>query len=1021
MSAIFGFGGAKRKPAATGLQIQTSSNAVPVPIVYGQTKLAPNIIGYTDFRAKKVTVGGKGAGGQKGYDYSATLLLGLCEGPIDDISDVWRQLYVKQAYGLFAARYASSEFLGTYTQTPWSYMVTKHPTEALAYRGIAYIGIPNYDLGAQPQVPQHNVQVNAVLYNTAVNHTSPDAEPAAMVDDFLTNVNYGTQFRPEALDTDTLYSGPDATTTGDSAYETYCRAMSFGLSPVLVDSEAASDILERWLSLTNTAVVWSGDKLKFIPYGDEVVTGNGVVFIPPTEVRYDLTDADFIYEDGADPVTFERGDPADAKNQYVLEIMDRENDFNAKPVQAKDQASIEAFGLLPADTVKAHAITSIQMGDTIAHLMVQRSCGVRNTYNFKLGQQFVRLEAMDVVTLTQPLLGMDHYPVRIVTVEENANSEFDVTAEDLPAGVGTTGLYVSQPAQGVIYNAGVDPGDINQPVFFEPPTSLTNGIAELWIAACGSGQFWGGCNVWLSTDDTDFFQIGTITNEVRMGVLTANLATYGGANPDTAHTLAVNLSESLSDLQSASATDAENGLTLSLVGAELLSYETATLTADYKYDLTNLWRGQFGSTPAAHTTGDSYVRLDDAIFKFQLDPAYIGSTVYVKFQSFNSWGEGTQDLSLLSSYPCLINGDAYAVAPPSSLTGLGGTASNTLNWIGSTANLLTGYNIYAVNDHTSPFGSAVLIGTVGAGTTNFTHTGLLAGSLWRYWVTAFNTQEESTPAGPLDLTTGAGVYGPTGPTGASGPTGPTGASGAAGPTGPTGATGATGATTAGATGPTGPTGPTGGGGGGGSSPFWATAPTPPVSASFTQIKGAGTTATFTDTTRGVILKNLGAGAVDRNQLIYEPTPGSTWIMTALLVGNYVDRQYMTRAIAVRDSSTGLIAAFGLCSTGLPVANGGAPYFREERWSAIETFSTSIDLARNFPQAFHPTWLRLELDATNLIFSISSDGENFTVIYTVAKGAYVATIDQAGVFFGVNQTDTPQNTTESVHLMSFTLV
>lgn len=81
MSAIFGGGGKIKKPAATGLQIQTSSNAVPVPIVWGQSKIAPNIIQYVEFKARKVKTGGKGGGSPKSYAYSATILLGMCEGP----------------------------------------------------------------------------------------------------------------------------------------------------------------------------------------------------------------------------------------------------------------------------------------------------------------------------------------------------------------------------------------------------------------------------------------------------------------------------------------------------------------------------------------------------------------------------------------------------------------------------------------------------------------------------------------------------------------------------------------------------------------------------------------------------------------------------------------------------------------------------------------------------------------------------------------------------------------------------
>src|SRR5690606_31813526 len=147
----------------------------------------------------------------------------------------------------------------------------------------------------------------------------------------------------------------------------------------------------------------------------------------------------------------------------------------------------------------------------------------------------------DTVTLTVPLLGMELYRVRVLEVNENDDGAFEIVAEDFPEGVGTTGTYATQPTQGVVYNAASDPGDIEAPIIFEPPVALSNSVSQFWIGATGVGEFWGGCDVWFSTDDTNFYQIGSISNDVRMGVLTAALASYGGMNPDTMNTLAVDL------------------------------------------------------------------------------------------------------------------------------------------------------------------------------------------------------------------------------------------------------------------------------------------------------------------------------------------------------------------------------------------------------------------------------------------------------------------------------------------------
>ena len=76
------------KPDYTALQVQTSTSTLPIPIVWGQNKLAPNLIWYANFKA--VPGGsGKGVGGKGGafgagaaasadYTYTADLIMALC-------------------------------------------------------------------------------------------------------------------------------------------------------------------------------------------------------------------------------------------------------------------------------------------------------------------------------------------------------------------------------------------------------------------------------------------------------------------------------------------------------------------------------------------------------------------------------------------------------------------------------------------------------------------------------------------------------------------------------------------------------------------------------------------------------------------------------------------------------------------------------------------------------------------------------------------------------------------------------
>ncbi|HGM1696537.1 TPA: hypothetical protein ACKJ5T_001719, partial [Neisseria gonorrhoeae] len=80
------------------LQVQRSSQGLTLPVIYGRTRVAGNLIWYGDFVTieHKTTTrqGGKGGGGVKqvgiSYTYEAAVMLALCEGEIQGVGRVWR-------------------------------------------------------------------------------------------------------------------------------------------------------------------------------------------------------------------------------------------------------------------------------------------------------------------------------------------------------------------------------------------------------------------------------------------------------------------------------------------------------------------------------------------------------------------------------------------------------------------------------------------------------------------------------------------------------------------------------------------------------------------------------------------------------------------------------------------------------------------------------------------------------------------------------------------------------------------
>jgi hypothetical protein len=152
---------ANAKPDYTALQLQTSVSILPIPIVWGQNKIAANVIWYANFKA--VPGGnGKGIGGKGGlfgggaaadsYTYTADIMMALCEGPISGVGLVWKDLSV-----YFLAELGVGNYNGTTPQAVWPYLAALYPHNALAYQGTAYVWGAGYNLGDSATAPSQSV------------------------------------------------------------------------------------------------------------------------------------------------------------------------------------------------------------------------------------------------------------------------------------------------------------------------------------------------------------------------------------------------------------------------------------------------------------------------------------------------------------------------------------------------------------------------------------------------------------------------------------------------------------------------------------------------------------------------------------------------------------------------------------------------------------------------------------------------------------------------------------------------
>lgn len=691
MAGVFGGANAQKVTRYLNYDLQTSSLGVCLPLLWGENRVGANLIWLNNFQAHAQgggKGGGKGGGGKgaKSYTYTAAMIFALAEGPVQTIPQVWASSPV--AVSLASLNFTL--FTGTAGQSPPAWITSNYPAQADGYPQTAFVFSSLYDLGASAAIPQHNFDLKGNLSGSMPPFV--DANMADIIADFITSPQYGLDPTSTYIDAPSL-----------AFFKTYCKAQALLFSPYLRTQEQATSILQRWAQLSNTWIFWSGTALKFVPLGDGAITAYGATYAPNLTIVYALGVDDFIPPQAGGPlVTVTRIDPADGYNRVEIDGRDRNNQYQTTPVYWEDQASVDGIGQLQSQTISADEVCDLNIASIIATLIGKRSVYIRNTYQFSTGYNYILLEPGDIVTLNDPGIGLNATPVRITDVAEDVAGLLKFTAEEFPTAIGQPVIIaVEASSASPPVDLLADPGNVNVPVIFEPDPRVTGGQPQVWLGASG-GANWGGCQVYISADGTNYVWIGSITTPTVQGVLTGVLASH--ADPDTADTLAIDITESGGVLSTAvTNADADASRTASLVGSEIISFGAVTSTGAFTYNLTYLRRGAYNTPIASHAIGAAFARVDpSAAFQYTLPQQYVGVTLYFKFPSFNRFGNTQESIADAAAYTYVPTGVAYTIAPPTAIalaasrvTQADGTTllSMTATWTASIGPTLAGYEV----------------------------------------------------------------------------------------------------------------------------------------------------------------------------------------------------------------------------------------------------------------------------------------------------------------------------------------
>jgi hypothetical protein len=586
-------------------------------------------------------------------------------------------------------------FLGSRPQTPWTYLTSAHPGQDIGYNGIAYVASANMDLGESGTLPNLSFEVLGLLpFGGAIT----DAEPSAIISDLVNNQFYGLAgalslgdltayknwcmangvFLSPVLDAqktaaEWIQDILDITNAAAVWSEGVLKIVSYGDTSAVANGATfipdtqpiydltTSDLLTQVvIKRPSVAEVMNDISVEFLnralDYNPDVAEDKDDAMI----AVYGLRKADPVTAHSITTVTVAkfvanllRKRSVEIRATYtftlgwqfnLLEPMDLvtltvpELGYNKKPVRItamreddSGQIEIDAEDFpwgTAAPTLYPHqagagavAQANSDPGSVSAPIIFEANDRLSLTGNYEV---WLGVCGPNVATIG----ATNTAPIVITANNHGYKSGQKVTITGVGGNTAANGTWVATL---------VDSNNF----------TLNNSVGN---AAYTSGGVavnadWGGCSVWISPDGTNYVKVGRMYGASRMGALTAQLVS--SADPDTTHTLAIDVTPSLGMLLSGSQSDCDNFRTLCFVDGELVSYEDATLTSAFHYDL-----GAHGS-PVAITGASNVAPIQITA------PAHgygSGETVVISGVVGNTAANGTWQITVLDANNFTLNG-----------------------------------------------------------------------------------------------------------------------------------------------------------------------------------------------------------------------------------------------------------------------------------------------------------------------------------------------------------------------------
>lgn len=584
---LFGTPNVRREgPRLQDLSVQSSAYGLTVPLIYGRTRVAGNVIWSTGLKERRTEE--KQGGGKRGsvttvsYIYSASFAVALSGRPIRSVGRVWADgKLIRDTAGQLSVAGKMRVYTGHEAQLPDPLIEAAQGVgQAPAYRGLAYAVFEDLALADfANRIPLLTLEVVA--------DDAAEVPVAAIAQDLCARAGL-------------------AAAVGTAAD----RVRGFAIGR----ASAAGEALRTLEALSPL-------------YASEAGTGGVTLADRAAQTAVVIAQRDLgaaLEGEGAPRRSVARAGESAVPREVSLAYLDRARDYQIGLQRAR---RLSAPGGT-TERLELPAALDAPVAKQAAERLMARRWRRREPLSLALPWRYLGLTPGDVLRLEGDTDTL--WQAREMTVEAGRVlvSAVPVSATDeVSAAEGEPGEVVRQPdaPHGATTLHVLDLAPIS--------SALASGPV-LHLAVAGESVGWRRASVAVSFDGGfDYGAAADIPARTVMGTATTTLPFGETAFWDRTGTVEVALLAPNMALESRSEASVLAGANLCLIGRELVQFTTAELLASGRYRLSGLLRGRRGTEAAArqHAAGERFVLLSGAaLAPFDAGVARLGQTLMFK-------------------------------------------------------------------------------------------------------------------------------------------------------------------------------------------------------------------------------------------------------------------------------------------------------------------------------------------------------------------------------------------------------